>query len=271
MIFVVSLTYRLDSTDAHLSSPYGLLRSPWNYNPSPYVTRFGSVYGINKTSIMGPERNKVFRYHMGVTCEYYGDFFNEVKNQPLETYLKKMEDDTHGIFHFTFGGIGGQRANDIAQSLINDYNFSNLNIGALSISSQPFFKKNLAVSHSQPLKCTANPWINGVLSTNISAGEIGGPSCDFADKYYVNETTINGLIEFFFAIDPSTVDSVVTHIENLTVSDRMKVMKIIANLFPFDGDLAGSGAGNPTFYVPLFPFLWFTFSVIYRLFILLLM
>ena len=27
----------------HLQNPYGLLRSPWNYNPSPYLTRYNNV------------------------------------------------------------------------------------------------------------------------------------------------------------------------------------------------------------------------------------
>ena len=39
-------------TNPHLNSPYGLLRSPWNYNPDPYVTRFGNVWRVPDTSVI---------------------------------------------------------------------------------------------------------------------------------------------------------------------------------------------------------------------------
>ena len=32
----------------HITSPYGLLRSPWNYNPSPYTTRYNNVNRLPK-------------------------------------------------------------------------------------------------------------------------------------------------------------------------------------------------------------------------------
>jgi hypothetical protein len=39
-------------SDAHMHSPYGLLRSPWNYNPSPYLTRYNNVNQlINASSL----------------------------------------------------------------------------------------------------------------------------------------------------------------------------------------------------------------------------
>jgi hypothetical protein len=33
----------LQLTSPHLTSPYGLLRSPWYYNPSPYLARFNAI------------------------------------------------------------------------------------------------------------------------------------------------------------------------------------------------------------------------------------
>ena len=32
-------------SDQHMSNPYGLLRAPWNYNPSGYLTRFNNLNG----------------------------------------------------------------------------------------------------------------------------------------------------------------------------------------------------------------------------------
>jgi hypothetical protein len=38
--------WMLTLSEMHRSSPYGLLRSPWNYNPSTYITRFNNVNRI---------------------------------------------------------------------------------------------------------------------------------------------------------------------------------------------------------------------------------
>ena len=91
-------------TNPHLNSPYGLLRSPWNYNPDPYVTRFGNVWRVPDTSVITctcakcecNEREVVYKYHMGVQCEDYQVFFDSIKRQSLTNYLMLMEDDTHG-------------------------------------------------------------------------------------------------------------------------------------------------------------------------------
>ena len=232
--------------DAHLSSPYGLLRSPWNYNPSPLVTRFGSVYGINDTSIIGDSRDVVFKYHMGVRCDDYTKFFDDVKGQPLETYLMAIEDNTHGIFHFTFGGVGGPQALKSVATLVEDFGFSYSNVAALAISAQPFFKKWLAVPSAtyQPVNCTTQPWQNYTLLSSVAPAEEGGPSCDFMAKYFVDEDATDGLVTYFFDIDPDTDDPVQVHLLSLTLTERRDALHVIANMFPYDGDLAGSGAGE---------------------------
>ena len=94
-------------TNPHLNSPYGLLRSPWNYNPDPYVTRFGNVWRVPDTSVITctcakcecNEREVVYKYHMGVQCEDYQVFFDSIKRQSLTNYLMLMEDDTHGDYN----------------------------------------------------------------------------------------------------------------------------------------------------------------------------
>lgn len=234
---------RLDKTLPHLNSPYGLLRSPWNYNPSPLLTRYGSVYGINDTTVIGIQRDVVFKYHMGVRCDDYDSFFDAVRNQPLETYLDTIEDNTHGIFHFTYGGVGGEQAINTVTTLVNQYNFSYSNIAALAINAQPFFKKYLAVNHQWPVNCTSKPWQNFSMVSPSYPAEVDGPSCDFADVYYVGEDSLSELVEFFFKADPDIDDSIRAHLYSLDFQDRKIAMKLIANMFPYDGDLAGAGAG----------------------------
>ena len=184
---------------------------------------------------------------MGVTCSDYSDFFGRINGNPLMTYLTEMEDDTHGIFHFTFGGVGGAPSYKAMKILMKDYGFSYSNVIAVAISAQPFFKKYLAVNKQIPVNCTAKPWQLGALTTTLSPGDEGGPSCDFADLYYVDENTLDSLITFFFNIDPDNKDLVVNHMATLSFEDKTAVMKIIGNMFPYDGDLAGSGAGKEYF------------------------
>ena len=35
-----------------------------------------------------------------------------------------------------------------------------------------------------------------------------------------------------------------TRLANLEFTERAKAMKVVANMFPYDGDLAGAGAGK---------------------------
>ena len=235
---------RLDNTPAHLSSPYGLLRSPWNYNPSPLVTRYGTVFGIANYSSIGLSKDLVFKMHMGVVCDDYTAFFGRVNGKSFETYLLAIENDTHGIFHFTFGGVGGKMARASVKVLMDTFGFTYSNIATLATAAQPFFKKYLALSHSDPVNCTANPWQSGELSTTASPGDIGGPQCDFADHYYDSDDSLNDLIDAFFDIDLDSDDSVVTRLKNMQFEDKTDALKVIGSAFPFDGDLAGSGAGT---------------------------
>ena len=227
-----------------MNSPYGLLRSPWNYNPSPYLTRYGSVFGINNDSVVGPSVDLVFKAHRGVTCDDFTQFFTMVKYQPLEDYLMAIEDGTHGTFHFTFGGVGGAPAAKAIDLLMNSYNFSYSNIGSLAISAQSFNKKHLAQMITKPLTCSTSPWQSYTLTSSALPGEAGGPNCTFVDTCYADEDGVDELIDDFFKSDVDPLDSVKSRIAGLTFEDKKAVMEIVANMFPYDGDLAGSGAGE---------------------------
>jgi hypothetical protein len=39
--------FRLKKTAAHITSPYGLLRAPWNYNPANYTVSIFTIYVIS--------------------------------------------------------------------------------------------------------------------------------------------------------------------------------------------------------------------------------
>ena len=72
------------------------------------MTRFGNVWRVPDTSVItcscSPkcecnEQYVVYKYHMGVQCSDYGQFFSSIKRKPLSNYLMLMEDDTHGDYN----------------------------------------------------------------------------------------------------------------------------------------------------------------------------
>ena len=202
------------------------------------------MFRINNTNDIGANRDTVFRFHMGVNCSDYHKFFSFINGKSLEKYLITTEDDTHGIFHFTLGGVGGDNAAFTTNLLIANYGFSASNIAALSVSAQHFFKKHLALSHDDPVNCSANPWRDNKLFATALPGAEGGPLCDFSDRFYETSNTLSGLVTYFFNYDPDADDSLVSRITSYNEDDQRIIMQAIANMFPIDGDLAGSGAGE---------------------------
>jgi hypothetical protein len=197
----------------------------------------------------------VYKHHLGVHCEDFAVFFRNCKDQPLETYLNRMEDDTHGMLHFTFGGVGGDHAVATVATLQNIYGFSPENVVALDVSAQAFTKFYLAMNVADfnergqssgkvfPLNCTTNPWQDNELTSSLLPGELNGPQCDFANSLYDSDTTLNQLVELFFPF-PAIGDSISTRIQSLEFDDKRAVMQLIANMFPYYGEMAGSGAGE---------------------------
>ena len=184
---------------------------------------------------------------MGINCSIYQTYFEYIRNQPLQTSLKSMEDDTHGIFHFTFGGVGGDNAVATTNDLMVHHGFTFSNIVALSGSAQRFFKMHFAEGLEYPINCTGSYRYyddnNGVLTATLP-GAAGGPQCAFSDAFYRSSSNLTALIEYFFNFDPDTEDSVVSRIISMEFSEQVAIMKAVANMFPFDGDVASSGAGR---------------------------
>lgn len=253
----------LKSRDAHLSSPYGLLRAPWNYNPDPYTIRYNSVHMMNTTYI---DKN-IFKYYMGVTCDSYESFLqSKVIGHPFSDYLHGAEDDVHGIVHFTVGGSGGDYANAMNEVLQNEYDFDDTNIIIVAQAAQTFFKFVVPFDYEEgranfqttygipyPLNCTADPWQDGKLTTSAAPGEEGGPMCTCDSSFFEDEDSLATLIDFYFIqyLDSSTPQNrLVRHINAMTFENRTAVMQIICGRMQFDGDMAGSGAAtDPLFWV----------------------
>ena len=77
----------------HLASPYGLLRSPWNYNPSPFLTRYNNMHQIQFNNVVATA--KIF--YMGSDCAEYQSFVKKYAvGQTYQTYLTESEDNVHG-------------------------------------------------------------------------------------------------------------------------------------------------------------------------------
>jgi hypothetical protein len=247
----------------HMTNPYGLLRSPWNFNPNPYVTRYNALNMI-PSLINVPENERA--YYDGVTCDEYQTFLDKVANKPLKDYLMYAEDDVHGIIHFTFGGAGGTNANNVNQQLKDDYGFTDTDLMLVQQSAQVFYKVVLALQGKPkdfaktyglptfPLSCSKFPYDYNMytLSTTAEVGESGGPSCSIADAYLADDTTLDSLVDFYFTLyrDGQEQYSVVEKVKDFDFDSKSKVMSLILSRLSYDGEMAGSGAAqDPLFWV----------------------
>ena len=78
-----------DASDFSLIvSPYGLLRSPWNSDPTPYLTRSSLIYNIENN--LKPSGCAEYHHAMGFTT--------------LKDLFKQLNSATHGHIHELIGG-----------------------------------------------------------------------------------------------------------------------------------------------------------------------
>ncbi|CAN0460623.1 unnamed protein product, partial [Phaeothamnion confervicola] len=68
-------------------NPYGLLRSPWNTDPTPFVTRHDRVDGT-----------------VGFTAVSCGSYYGCFKSSSLATMNQCLNGGTHGPIHIIIGG-----------------------------------------------------------------------------------------------------------------------------------------------------------------------
>jgi hypothetical protein len=191
-------TWLVDGADIHVGSPYGLLRSPWNWNPDTFVTRFNAINGIRNISYMS---NQISEPYAGVDCGDLEAFMQDrVNGQPLYNFLHYAEDQIHGGIHFTFGGAGGDYAYEMNAVLKSQYGIDDEELILLAQAAQTFVKRfyptYLEADHETvfeglnngdefPFTCTSMPW-NSTSQTLWTTDEPGQPNaiCTFNSDYY---------------------------------------------------------------------------------------
>ena len=75
---------------SEIHNPYGLLRSPWNTNPVPYLMRNRNTVGVNDAKYTMP------------TCSSWQAAFD--RDTSLADVIQELNGDLHGMIHIMIGG-----------------------------------------------------------------------------------------------------------------------------------------------------------------------
>ena len=244
--FPLEETEWMKKTGPHIMSPYGYLRAPWNYNPSPYTTRYNNVNRLDPRDVP-PD---VMKPYMGSTCADIKSLFEaSAVGQPLYVFLEGTEDAVHVAVHNTIGGSGGDPAAGIDQQLRDTYGLSNTHMFYIAESSHKFVKAYLSnkdIGFENPLVCVGTPWVNGKLTTSAHPRETGGPSCECNPLYLESEDKVDQLIDMYFGTTMPEEDS----IKSKDFDTKKEIMRLACERMSYEGDLSGSGAAlDPVFWV----------------------
>lgn len=258
--------------DAHLRSPYGYLRPPWNYNNRASVSRFHNELRIADTSNLDPTLTDFFT---GADCDDLEDFLREdVVGSPLNTYLTKVK-NKHTKLHSSFGGNGGDRARSVFEELRTSYGFTEDDMLVLIEASTKFYKKYVPQKSyyaddeypEYPLDCTDDPWDNDSQALKIDAdtapGDIDGPSCQCSAYYLKSEDNMRDLIDMY--MDKFTRDDEIPQyyttekLWNLSFKKKKEVMSLLCDFMIFEGDFVASAS-------PIDPIFWVSHGPVERLF-----
>uniref|UniRef100_A0A7S0XFD2 Tyrosinase copper-binding domain-containing protein n=1 Tax=Chromulina nebulosa TaxID=96789 RepID=A0A7S0XFD2_9STRA len=242
----------LTMSSAHLKSPFGLLRPPWNYNPSPYIGRYNNEAGISVVT-----NNNISDFFIGTQCSDVKEFLTEfVINKNLDSYLLNVK-NYHTKVHDGIGGQGGENARSIDNYLINNYNLTNDDIIVIIQSSSKFYKKYLPLKYYYtstkypiyPLVCSENPWDESTESLS----NVDFPSCQCNDYYYQSDDNLNTLIKIYFdkfAFESTIQYNSIKKIMALDYTNKLNVMKKLCSRLGYDGDMVGSASAiDPIFWV----------------------
>lgn len=244
----------------HMYSPYGLLRAPWNYNPSTYVTRYNNIDLIQNIT------NIDSNFFNGVTCSDYDTFINDVKGKPLFSFLTEVENQIHGNFHFTIAGTGGDYAQTTNQAFREKFSFSDANIVVTDDSSHDFFKNYITWQKTYAddpsvelyLNCTNDAWDpeTQTLRTTSDPGTDDGPYCKCDTSVLKSTDAMNKMIAKIYRDWTGDDDSVAQEHETYSKVYSLKPKLKSAFLTSFcsryllEGDLAGSGSAmDPMFWI----------------------
>ena len=247
-------------SDAHMSNPYGLLRAPWNYNPSEYLTRYNN---LNRLSTANLPMSTKFSSFYGTNCAGLKSFFGlYAAGKTLTNFLEAVEESVHAATRYTFGGAGGDHAAAVDAKLKAEYGFTDEQLFYIAEASHPFAETYLSgrfLAFSQnPMNCSATPTDlreTGILTTTAAPGEEGGPSCGCNSYYFTDEAKTDELMNLYFVHlvdgDSSILDT--------DFESKKAIMQLICSRMSMDGDIVGSGAAMD----PLF---WVTHGAVERLY-----
>ena len=91
-------TSKLDAPTSSRSlngNAYGVMRAPWNLNPSPYLTRYHDVCGADPGASSWP------------TCHSHHDLTFNTDYETLGIYMHMAQAAPHGFVHEMIGGVAG--------------------------------------------------------------------------------------------------------------------------------------------------------------------
>jgi hypothetical protein len=247
-------------SDQHMSNPYGLLRAPWNYNPSEYLTRFNNLNRLPTAALDVPTK---FSRYTGSSCSSLKSFFElYVVGKTLTNFLEAVEEQVHDSIRYTFGGAGGDRAAAADAALKNDFQLTDEQMFYVAEAAHEFSETYLSgrfiAFSNNPLNCTATPMAvreSGTLESTAVPGEFGGPRCQCNSYYLTSEDKVDELINLYFKHlmdgDSSLLDK--------DFESKKGIMQLVCSRMAMDGDLVGSGAAMD----PLF---WVTHGAVERLY-----
>ena len=238
----------------HLTSPYGFLRAPWNYNPSQKLARFNNM---NEVKDLAELTTLATTTYLGSTCSDYQTFVKEYAyGQPFETYLDNIEAKTVSNVYFAIGGSGGSRAAEVDAELRGTFGFSDDDILYLAKGGQSVYKtyipRKKSTSVDPPVKCSDDPYWDGEVFITQQPGELGGPICDCNPALMQDNASIATLFGNWNVRSPDFLTA-------LPLEQEQQAMSLICGRMSYDGELATSAA-------PLDPIFWVLHGAAERLY-----
>lgn len=133
-------------TDDYVHNAYGLLRSPWNVNNSPYITRSAKVDGYNAFSGELP------------SCKAYMDCF---MSSSIAVMTECLNGKAHGSVHVEIGGVWNK---DISNSIIKETSAYSLLLMSKNLWRQGWVMCPTECSADEVCECKFNDEARGSLT-----------------------------------------------------------------------------------------------------------
>lgn len=143
---------------SNITNPYGLLRSPWNTNPTPFVTRCNYVYGVKNGNFSLP------------TCHDFLCTF--AKANRMGVIQQMVNGLLHGPIHIMSGGLWSVDPEIFAaaETMAERSSLNNFLLTSKFMWRQGFIKCPEVCDRGTPAidcLCTTNPGIVNLTATEI--------------------------------------------------------------------------------------------------------